>query len=330
MGELFSMKNKKEELVINGEKFHYFDENDTQFLIDVINNSCYNNWNLNYANILAHNNENYMNIVYQKIDNALCLYAYYPNSVKRKMEMAFVPIKVYMSGEQIDMKYICSTINERLSKVNDKCNFQTSFFMPQESVADYKKYMKSVSKATGFVEFIYNLEYLSTLEGSKLKNVRRDYNRFERDYPNTKLVPYEPKYEKACIKLKHKWEKEYESRTTQDAKWKESFKYHLKTLFNSDYAYAYVLLDNDNVIGYMNAVHLYDCTCACINRITDNTYNNSSNYILIRVIKELYSNGYEFMNDGNAADQDGEHLTSFKNKYLKDVDDKVFIYQGRF
>lgn len=328
MGELFRVKQNKD-LVINGENFLYFTEDDREFLSTVIDNGGYNDWNLNCDNILAHNYEEYMHIVYQRIENALCMYAYYPTVRKRFMEMAFVPMSV--DGRKVNYNSVLSKMEKVLAKVNTACDFQTGFFVPQEAVPTMRQFMKSVSKATGFVEFVYNIEYLAALEGSKLKNVRRDYNRFERDYPDVKLVPYAPEHERACVQLKYKWEEEYEARTTQNAKWKESFKYHLKHLFNSDDTFAFVLVDKGRVIGYMNVVRLFDCTCACINRITDNSYKGSSNYILIRVMKELYAAGYEFMNDGNAADQEGEHLTSFKNKYLKEGEDgKVFIYQARF
>ena len=325
MNGLFSAK-LNECVEVNGVSFKRITEADKDFMSGVMYELQYNCCNLNFQYLISCNGEHDTNYVYRMVDNTMCIFAYHPNAHKYKMEMVFAPLPT--DDNKIDYKKVLSEVKQILTDVNGEQSKYTAWdFIPRELDKCAKRYASSFGEMKGFTEFIYDVKYLAELKGGKLATVRRDYNKFERSYPNVVFEQYTLKYMKDCQRLRKLWEAEYESRTKNDAIWKPSFDYFIKNVLNTETTHAYILRDGDKVIAYMNAVKMYGHVCAGVNRVTNNSYKNCASYILIRSMQELNKLGYEYMNDGNASDYEGENLTAFKSRFATN---KIKIYKCIF
>lgn len=327
-------KINRQPLVLNGITFNYVNEEDELMIKCAIADNEINSWNLNYENIIAYNTEKFQHIVYKIIDGFLCFFCFYPgvdrNKNNRIIDFAFRPLILDNSCE-----YVVVDVMEKIKEILKIANNSEKVYMVYMSESDKILFKDIVTphKVKSFNEFVYDLEYLVKLDGSKFKNVRRDYNRFERDYPDVKLEKYDKeKHKSSCLSLVKIWETEYTKRYNTEPIWHNSMLYYLDNLSNTETSHAFVLLDKfDNVIGYMNSVFMYGDMCCCIKRITDTKYTNSSNYLLIRVVKELYTLGYMYMNDGNAGGDTDTKLGLFKMRYVNENEQyQYYLYNGTF
>ena len=317
MNGLFSAK-LNECVEVNGVSFKRITEADKDFMSGVMYELQYNCCNLNFQYLISCNGEHDTNYVYRMVDNTMCIFAYHPNAHKYKMEMVFAPLPT--DDNKIDYKKVLSEVKQILTDVNGEIKRQVGHAIPFEVATEFRGNVESLKVMKTFDEFIYDVKYLAELKGGKLATVRRDYNKFERSYPNVVFEQYTLKYMKDCQRLRKLWEAEYESRTDGSSVRNLSFDYFIKNILNTETTHAYILRDGDKVIAYNGIVKLYDGVCVSAIRTCDNSYKNCASYILIRSMQELNKLGYEYMNDGYTSDYKKEHLSAFKSRFINNDD----------
>ena len=292
-------KINRQPLVLNGITFNYVNEEDELMIKCAIADNEINSWNLNYENIVAYNTERFQHIVYKIIDGFLCFFCFYPgvdrNKNNRIIDFAFRPLILDNSCE-----YVFVNVMKKIKEILKIANNSEKVYMVYMSESDKILFKDIVTphKVKSFNEFVYDLE----------------------------------KHKSSCLSLVKIWETEYTKRYNTEPIWHNSMLYYLDNLSNTETSHAFVLLDKfDNVIGYMNSVFMYGDMCCCIKRITDTKYTNSSNYLLIRVVKELYTLGYMYMNDGNAGGDTDTKLGLFKMRYVNENEQyQYYLYNGTF
>lgn len=327
MGKLFGVvNNSKEEnfIEINGQEFNKFKLSDEEWVQPIFELYRINSWELCFYNFIVYNSDNNQ-FVYLIIDKCLCIFKYYSRSkVGQLIDLCFMPFP--MDGRNKNSKAVmeCKHILEKVNGSNcrPKC-----ILLSTDMIEIVKDQICDVSKDTELNDITYNLDYLYSLNGSKLKNKRRDYNRFKRDYPNAHVIEYNPNiHMDACFKMFNKWREIFRSRTRESVHGMKTYKYVFESIVNTDSSHCYVLMDREKVIGYMNAFLLYNDVCMCDKRISDEEYYGSSNFLLIEVCKILNEMGYSYMNDGNTGGD--TNLRLFKMGYAENDDSETFSYEA--
>lgn len=329
MGKLFNVNNMKSNeentVEINGRVFNKFKLSDEKWVQPIFELYEINSWELCFYNFIVYNSDNNQ-FVYLIINRYLCIFRYYSKSKSgQAIDLCFMPFAFDGKNRNIDKimiecKHILESVNG--SDYRPKCILLNEYMI--SVVGDQ---ICDVSKDSELNDITYNLDYLYSLCGSKLKNKRRDYNRFKRDYPNVYVTEYDPNLHiDSCLEMFNKWKGIFRSRTKESIHGLKTYKYVFESIVNTDSSHCYVLMDGEKVIGYMNAFLLYKDICMCDKRISNEEYYGSSNFLLIEVCKILNEMGYSYMNDGNTGGN--TNLRPFKMGYADSEDRETFSYEA--
>lgn len=327
MGKLFCMNNDNKDIIeINGQTFNRFKLSNEDWVQQVFELYKINSWELCFYNFIVYNSDNNQ-FVYLVMNKCLCIFKYYSRSkVGQLIDLCFMPFALDGSVKRI--KKAMEWCKHILEKVNGSNCRPKCILLNTKMIEIVKNQICDIAKDAELNDITYNLDYLYLLSGSKLKNKRRDYNKFKRDYPNAHVIEYDPNiHMDACLKMFNKWKEIFRNRTRESIHGLRTYKYVFEHIVNTDSSHCYVLVDGEKVIGYMNAFLLYNDVCMCDKRISDEEYYGSSNFLLIEVCRILNEMGYSYMNDGNTGGD--TNLRPFKMGYTTDNEDsETFSYEA--
>jgi len=239
----------------------------------------YYSWTFLYGNVLSKKRE----LFYEKIEDSLCIYY----KMNKEIRLFYPPLN---GNDGILRKALTNCNNESIPYV-------------------YENYDTKYKKTKASPDYIFDLEEIVMLEGSKYKRERNSTTAFKKKY-NYIFRKAEQNDKEEILKFNEIWTKQKRNNglITWDTGYTESvIKYML------DDCISYVVKIDNKIVGYFIGCHLNKDYCCAYARKSDINYIGLSDFLFVESYKKMKDLGYKYGND--SGDVGNKGLMKFKMGY---------------